>query len=33
MGFARDTCNLVPQSHSSKKVSFLGQHIGTLFGL
>jgi len=33
MGFARDTCNLVPQSHSSKKVRLLGQPIGMLLDL
>jgi len=33
LGFARDPCNLVPQSHSSKKVNLLGQHIGTMFVL
>jgi hypothetical protein len=32
-GFAQDTCNLVPQSHSSKKVSLLGQYINIRFGL
>ena len=32
-GFAQDTCNLVPQSHLSRKVSFLGQHSGTKMGL
>ena len=33
LGFAQDTCNLVPQSHSSTKVRFLGQSIGMIFGL
>ena len=33
MGFARDTCNLVPQSHSSKKVNLFGQYIATLLAL
>ena len=32
-GFAQDTCNLVPQSHSSKKVNLFGQHIATLLAL
>ena len=33
LGFARDPCNLGPQSHSSKKVNFLGQYTDTMFGL
>ena len=32
-GVAQDTCNLVPQSHSSKKVCLLGQPVGTILGL
>ena len=32
-GFAQDTCTLVPQSHSSKKVLLLGQPVGTILGL
>ena len=32
-GFAQDRCNLVPQSHSSKKVRFLGQQSGTKMSL
>jgi hypothetical protein len=32
-GFAQDTCNLVPQSYSSKKVRLLGQPVGTILGL
>src|SRR5262252_7610194 len=30
LGFAQDTCNLVPQSHSSKKVRLLGQPVGAI---
>jgi hypothetical protein len=33
VGFAQDTCNLVPQSHSSTKVSFLGHCAGAKFDL
>jgi hypothetical protein len=33
MGFAQDTCNIVPQSHLSKKVRLLGQPVGTILGL
>src|SRR5262249_29337685 len=33
LGFAQDTCNLVPQSHSSKKVRLLGQPVGAILGL
>ena len=33
LGFGQDTRNLVPQSHASTKVRFLGQPIGMSFGL
>jgi hypothetical protein len=33
MGFAQDMCNLVPQSHSSKKARLLGQPVGTILGM
>jgi len=32
-GFAQDTCNLVPQGYSSKKVRFLGQTRSVILGL
>jgi hypothetical protein len=33
LGYVRDTGNFVSQRGSSRKVSLLGQHIGTMFGL
>ena len=32
-GYVRDTCNFSPQQVLSRKVSFLGQPIGTTFGV